>query len=139
MAKDIHDPESVTALIQNLAPEFGRVVEEVRQIILNSSEMIGEQIKWNSPSFFYTGEMKPFNPKEYKRDIVVMNLRKDRVLLVFPTGAAIDDTSGLLEGTYQDGRRTVLFDNLDEVKEKASDMQLIILKWINLTDQQNSN
>jgi len=34
---------------------------------------------------FYAGEMKPFNPKEYKRYIVVFNLyRKDCIRLVFP-------------------------------------------------------
>ncbi|MPR33909.1 DUF1801 domain-containing protein [Salmonirosea aquatica] len=135
MAKDIHDSKSVTALIQTLDPDFGRMVEEVRQIVLSSSEMIGEQIKWNSPSFFYTGEMKPFNPKEYKRDMAVMNLRKGRVLLIFPTGATIEDTSSLLKGTYTDGRRIIRFDDLDEVKKKAFEVQVILVKCIDLIEQ----
>lgn len=135
MTKDLHNPEGVSALIRKLDPDFGRTVEEVRQIILNSSEMIGEQIKWNSPSFFYTGEMKPFNPKEYKRDMAVMNLRKGRVLLVLPTGASLNDTSGFLEGTYTDGRRTITFSNLDDVRTKASNLQAVLLKWIDLTEQ----
>lgn len=94
MAKDINDPKSVTEFIQKLEPEFAKIIEAIRQLILNTDKAIGEQIKWNSPSFFYQGEMKPFNPKEYKRDIVVLNIRKGIALLVFPTGARIKDTSG---------------------------------------------
>jgi len=59
------------------------VVQALRKIVLSVDEEIAEQIKWNSPSFYYTGAMKPFDPKEYKRDIVVFNLHKnDCVLLV---------------------------------------------------------
>ena len=134
MAKDSNDPESVSALIQKLDPDFGKIVEEVRQIILNTSPLIGEQIKWNSPSFFYMGYMKPFDPKEYKRDMVVMNLRKDRVLLILPTGAIIHDTNGLLEGTYTDGRRLVTLNSLDEVRNKASGLQAVLKEWIRLTE-----
>lgn len=134
MAKDSNDPESVSALIQKLDPDFGKIVEEVRQIILNTSPLIGEQIKWNSPSFFYTGDMKPFDPKEYKRDMVVMNLRKDRVLLILPTGAIIHDKTGLLEGTYTDGRRLVTLNSLDEVRNKASGLQAVLKEWIRLTE-----
>ncbi len=47
---------------------------------------MGERIKWNNPSFYYTGEMKLFDPKEYKREIIVFNLYKRRILLVFPSG-----------------------------------------------------
>ena len=134
MAKDSNDPESVSALIQKLDPDFGKIVEEVRQIILDTSALIGEQIKWNSPSFFYMGYMKPFDPKEYKRDMVVMNLRKDRVLLILPTGAIIHDTTGLLEGTYTDGRRLVTLNSLDEVRNKASGLQAVLKEWIRLTE-----
>lgn len=134
MAKDTSDPESVTEFVQKLDPDFRRMVEEIRQIILSTNKMIGEQIKWNSPSFFYTGEMKPFNPKEYKRDMAVMNISRGRVLLVLPTGAGLNDSSGFLEGTYLDGRRTVTFNNLDDVRKKTSDLQAILLKWIDLIE-----
>lgn len=135
MEKDREDPKSVTELIQKLNPEFGKLVETVRQLILASDKAIGERVKWNSPSFFYTGDMQPFDPKEYKRDIAVMNLRQGRVLLVMPTGARINDTSGFLEGTYTDGRRTITFDTLDDVKKKASDLQVILSKWMDLIER----
>ncbi|MGB8193925.1 MAG: DUF1801 domain-containing protein, partial [Chitinophagaceae bacterium] len=99
-AKTISESEQVTQHIQKLDPAIAPVVEAIRQIILLADKEIAEQIKWNSPSFYYTGEMKPFDPKEYKRDIVVLNLHKGNILLVFPTGARIKDTTGFLEGNY---------------------------------------
>jgi len=129
-SKDIHDPESVSSFIENLEPEFSKFVAQIRQNILKASNEISEQIKWNSPSFFYNGAMKPFDPKAYKRDIVVMNLRKNEVLLVFPTGNTIDDKSGLLEGDYADGRRLVKFTNLADFETKKKDLQFVIKDWI---------
>ncbi len=130
MAKDSNDPQSVTAFIQQLDPEFAKLVEAVRKLILNTDPVIGEQIKWNAPSFFYQGPMKAFNAKEYKRDIVVMNLRKNNVLLIFPTGSTINDATGILEGTYADGRRMVTFTNLAEVKNKGAQLQQVIRLWL---------
>ncbi len=135
MAKDIHDPKSVTEFIQNLEPEFGQLIEVIRQLILNSDKVIGEQIKWNSPSFFYQGEMKAFNPKEYKRDIVVLNVRKGTALLVFPTGERIKKTTGILEGNYEDGRRMVTFKNMEDVKTKGKDLQKVIQEWLTQVDK----
>ncbi|MFA6059963.1 MAG: DUF1801 domain-containing protein [Taibaiella sp.] len=134
-AKDIHDPESITAYIQKLEPGFASIIEAVRQVILNTDATIGEQIKWNSPSFFYTGQMKPFDPKTYKRDIVVMNLRKGEILLVFPTGATITDTTGLLEGNYTDGRRMAKFITMDDVQQKGKDLQTVIRAWLELVEK----
>src|SRR5688572_4441849 len=105
MAKDINDPKAVTTYIQKLEPGLAALIEAIRQLILSTDKEVGEQIKWNSPSFFYQGEMKAFDAKEYKRDIVVVNIRKGHALLVFPTGATVNDPSGILEGNYTDGRR----------------------------------
>lgn len=65
----------------------------LREIILSTDAEISEQIKWNNPAFYYNGEMKVFNPKEHKRDIVVFNLHKNRIMLVFPSGAKVTDQS----------------------------------------------
>jgi hypothetical protein len=130
VAKDINDPAGVTVVIQQLEPNFATLVDAVRQLILAADPRIGEQIKWNSPSFFYTGEMQPFNPKEYKRDIIVMHLRKGVVLLVFPTGAVIPDTTRLLEGDYADGRRMITFRNRAEVEARKEALQTVIRQWL---------
>jgi hypothetical protein len=79
--------------------------------------------------------MKPFDPKEYKRDIVVLNLYKGRIMLVFPSGAKVNDTSGFLEGNYKDGRRTVIFKDIKDVKAKEKILQGIIKEWLKLIDK----
>ncbi len=133
--KDIDDSEGVSKLIQKLEPDLAKMVEVIRQLILKTDKEIGEQVKWNSPSFFYKGNMKPFDPKEYKRDIVVINVSRGIALLVFPTGAKVKDSTGLLEGEYKDGRRLVTFKSMDDVKNKGKDLQKVIKQWLNLVDQ----
>ena len=75
--------------------------------------------------------MASFNAKEYKRDIVVFNLRKnDYILLVFPTGATIKDTSGLLEGSYTDGRRMITITGMDDLTAKKDNLQNVLKQWL---------
>ena len=130
------ETEKVDAYMQGLTHPLAKVVEALRKIILSSDREIGEEIKWNAPTYFYAGEMKPFNPKEYKRYIVVFNLfRKDCIRLVFPSGARISDKSGLLEGDYVDGRRLALFFNMGDVKSKQASLQGLIRRWIETLDK----
>jgi hypothetical protein len=137
MAKTIKlsDKEQVTQHIKKLDPAFGKIIETIRQIILSTDTEIGEQVKWNNPSFYYTGEMKPFDPKEYKRDMIVMNLYKGRIMLVFPSGAKVKDTSGLLTGDYKDGRRITVFEDMKDVKAKEKSLRKIIKDWLKLVDK----
>jgi hypothetical protein len=129
------DKELVTEYIQKLDPEMGKLIEGIRKIILKTDKSISEQIKWNSPSFFYNGEMKPFDPKEYKRDIVVVNLHRGHPLLVFPTGAKVKDAAGLLEGDYKDGRRLAKISDLKDLKSKEKALQQVIKAWLKLVDK----
>lgn len=129
------DKEQVTQHIQNLEPGLGKIIAYLRKIILSTDKQIGERIKWNNPSFYYTGEMKESAPKEYKREIIVFNLFKARIMLVFPSGARAKDTSGLLEGDYTDGRRTIVFKDLKDVKAKKKALQLVIKQWLALVDR----
>lgn len=129
------DPESIKAFIEKLNPTLAEIVEYIRQVILNTDPEIGERIKWNNPSFFYTGEMKEFNPKEYKREIVVFNLFKGRVMLVFPSGAKVNDTTGLLTGDYPDGRRLIIFKDLAEVKSQEEALQNVIKTWLSMVEK----
>ena len=134
-SKKLSDEEQVAAHIAKLDPEFGKIIEAIRKIILSTDKQIGERIKWNNPSFYYTGEMKPFDPKEYKREIVVFNLYKARIMLVFPSGAKVKDTSGLLEGDYKDGRRITIFKDMKEVKAKEKTLRKVIKEWLKLVDK----
>lgn len=132
----LSEEEQVLAYFEVLNHPLKNVVEALRKIVLSADEEIAEQIKWNSPSFYYTGTMKPFDPKEYKRDIVVFNLHKnDCVLLVFPTGATINDTSGFLEGKFTDARKIAKFMNLEEVNKKEVALKTVIKTWLNQVDK----
>src|SRR5206468_10199875 len=123
------EPAQVDSYMRKLKHPLADVVGALRRIILSTNSEIGEEIKWNAPAFFYTGAMKPFNPKEYKRHIVVFNLsRKDCVRLVLPSGARIGDTSGLLEGDYADGRRLAFFSCMEDVESKGPALQRAIGK-----------
>jgi hypothetical protein len=129
------EPDKVNEYMKKLKHPLAGVVEALRRIIVSTDNEIGEEIKWNAPTFFYAGEMGPFNPKEYKRYIVVFNLyKKDCIRLVFPSGAKVKDTSGLLEGDYADGRRLAMFYDLKDVKSKEKALQRIIKKWLSLLD-----
>jgi hypothetical protein len=130
MAKDIHDPAAVTTYIQNLEPTQGTVAEAVRQVFLQAHTSIGEQIKWNAPSFFYTGDMPAFDAKTYQRDLAVMHLRKGPVMLVFPNGASLEDPTGILEGKYTDGRRLLTLRSVGEVEKYQEALQEMVRKWV---------
>ncbi len=118
-SETLSDQEQVTAHIRKLDLSLGKIVKYLRKVILSTDKEIGERIKWNNPSFYYTGEMKAFDPEEYKREIIVFNLFKGRLMLVFPSGAKVKDSSDLLEGDYKDGRRITIFKDMDDVKSKA--------------------
>jgi len=130
------EPDKVNEYMKSLKHPLSEVVEALRQIILKTDPEIGEEIKWNAPTFFYTGEMRPFNPKEYKRYIVVFNLFKiDCIRLVFWGGAKLNDTSGFLEGDYADGRRLALFYDMKGVKLKEKSLQEVIKQQLKLLDK----
>jgi len=117
------------AYIQKLPPAQAELVESVRRVILDADGRVGEQVKWNAPAFFYTGEMEDFDPRTYKRDIVVMNLRqKGHLLLIFPTGAVLQHV--LLEGEHTDGRRMLKIRDKADLDEKRAVLQEIIRAWI---------
>jgi len=112
------------------------IVQALRELILSVDPEIGEEIKWNAPTFFYAGEMQPFDPKEYKRYLIVFNLfQKDCLRLVFPSGARVNDKSGLLTGAYADGRRLAMFRSMDDVQTKKDAIQRVIKEWLRTLDK----
>ena len=121
------ETDKVNTFMQKLKHPMKKEVEVLRKIILNADKTIGEEIFWNAPAFFYTGKMKPFPPKEYKRYLVGFNLfKKDCIRLIFLRGADAKDTSGFLEGDYKDGRRLAVFYSMKEIKLKEKMLQKII-------------
>ncbi|MEE1899429.1 DUF1801 domain-containing protein [Flavobacterium rakeshii] len=128
--------EQVIQHIAKMTPQVAKTMQAIREVILETSPEIGEHIKWNSPAFYYTGEMKAFDAKEYKRDLVVYNLRKNgSIMLVFPTGATINDTTGILEGNYTDGRRMVTVTDITDLQNKKQALQTVIKQWLDLIEK----
>lgn len=127
--------QAVTEYIRKLPPSVAKSVVYLRKVILSADKEVGEHIKWNSPAFYYTGEIKPFDPKEYKRDIMVMNLRNKEILLVLPTGGKLKNSYGLLEGEYADGRKLIRFKDLDDIKAKEKSLVSIIQEWVSLVEK----
>ena len=133
MAKNVHlsESEQVSAYIQKLDAPVAEIVNYLRSVILKTDK----QIKWNSPSFYYTGDMKPFDPKEYKRDMVVMNLSRGRILLVMPTGDKVKDVSKILEGQYADGRKLVTIKDMADAMSKEKELQKVLKAWLALVEK----
>ena len=130
------DSTMVDAFMTALKHPKKDVLEKLRQVILQTDKEIGEEIKWNAPTFFYAGKMAPSDPKLYKRYLIVSNFfKKDMIRLVFPSGAKVNDKSGLLQGDFADGRRLAHFTNLQDVKVREKDLQKIIKTWLKLLDK----
>jgi len=128
--------EQVTDYVSKLDRERAELVNILREIILGADAEVGAQVKWNSPSFYFIGEIQAVNAREYPRDIVVLNLhRPDYVLLVFPTGAKINDASGLLEGNYPDGRKTARIRSASEAESKREALQSVVRQWLALVER----
>lgn len=127
--------EKVDAYMTKFEHPLKEIMVELRKIIKNTSKEIGEEVKWNAPTFFFSGPMKPSDPKEYKPYLIVSNVHpKDHIMLVLPHAAAVDDQSGFLEGDYKDGRRLLRFYSMDDVKKNKAKLQKVIkelLKKIN--------
>ena len=127
----VSEPEKVNAYMRTLKHPMSNAAVRLREIILSVDKNIGEGIHWNAPCFYYTGEMKPFDPKTYKRYIVGFNFFKpDMIRLIFLRGAIVKDKSALLEGDYADGRRLALFGSLADVKKREKDLKNIVKQLV---------
>jgi len=127
----ISEPEKVTEFLNKLNHPLLDLMHYARTFILNIDPAIGEGIYWNGPTYYFTGTMKPFEPKEYKRYIVGFNFYKqDTLRLIFLKGATANDPERILEGDYKDGRRIASFKSIGDWKYKETALKKIILELI---------
>jgi hypothetical protein len=124
------DHSTVNDFISAIGEPYADILEALRHILLSFDE-IGEHIKWDSPAYFYQYEMPAFDAKTYQRDFVVMNCRKNTVLMIFPNGDKIADPENIFEGTYTDGRRMITLHNLDDLQMRREGLKAICQNWIN--------
>jgi hypothetical protein len=127
----VSEPEKVDVFIEKLEHPMLDTIVYLRKFILSIDKNISEGIYWNAPTFYYSGKMKPFDPKEYKRYIVGFNFYKqDTIRLIFLRGADASDPKGILEGDYKDGRRILSLKGIPDVKSKEADLKKIIKELI---------
>ena len=125
------ETEAVDDYIKKLKHPLKDLVVELRKFVLSIDKNIGEGIYWNAPTFYYTGKMKPFNPKDYKRYIAGLNFYKQDVIrMIFLRGADAKDPKGILEGDYKDGRRLVSLTGMDDLKAKELGLKNIVLQLL---------
>lgn len=132
----ISEPEKVDEFMRTLNYPLKDVLQYLREFILSIDPKIGEGIFYNAPVFYYTGKMKPFNPKDYKRYIVGSNLfKKDTLRMIFLRGASVTDPAKILEGDYKDGRRLLSLKSIEDVKSKEKALKSIIKELVKNIDQ----
>jgi len=126
-AKKSAAPGDVDAFLVALAHPQDPAIQRLRAVIRAADARIGEDIKWNAPSFHVEGH-----------HFATMQLRKtDRVLLVLHLGAgkralpkgAIADPDGQLTWLGAD-RATLSFTEADEVDARAMAVQALLRQWI---------
>lgn len=118
------EPGKVNEFMERLEHPLADVLAALRRIILETDPEIGEEIKWNAPAFFFTGEMQRSDPKEYQRYLIVSNFfKKDCIRLVFWKSDHVKDQAGFLQGNYPDGRRLALFNRMEDVTTNRSNLQ----------------
>ena len=98
-------------------------IKKVREIILQASAKIQEDIKWGAPSYAYKDNMATFNPRA-----------KKFVNLIFHKGALLNDKTGLLEGDKKEAR-VARFYNMDDVEQKKEKLIAVLKAWVHLIDQ----
>lgn len=123
-------PDTVDARIAALDEPLRSLAQAVRLALLAAHPQVGEHIKWNSPAFYYMGDMAAFDAREYRRDLAVMHLRKGHVLLVLPTGAKLGTAHPILEGDYADGRCMVTLRDLAELQAKEAALRAVVVDWV---------
>lgn len=127
----VSEPETVDAYMKKLKHPLKPVASHLRKVILGADKSIGEGIYWNAPCFYFTGHMKPFDPKTYKRYIVGFNFfKQDTLRLIFLRGADVQKKGDVLTGEYKDGRRLALFSRIADVKKSEKEIERIVKELV---------
>ena len=124
-AQLMNGTNEVDQLMSKLEHPLKAEIEAVRAIILNANSKIAERVKWNSPSFFHVIDMAAFHLRQ--KDYV-------HLIVVFPKGAPIADSSGLLEGNHTD-RREAKFYNMKDIEQKRPVLEKVVNDWMKLVDK----
>jgi len=121
----MNQSEKVDEYLKTLDNPLLEEIKKVREIILQASDKIQEDIKWGAPSYAYKDNMATFNPRA-----------KKFVNLTFHKGALLNDKTGLLVGDQKEAR-VARFYNVEDVEQKKDKLISVVKSWISLMDQNN--
>jgi hypothetical protein len=119
------DADEVDAYMKRVKHPLKAEIEAVRVILRDANKKVSERIKWNAPSYHYKVDMASFN---------LHTTNFVQLIFVFPHGI-IDDTTGLLRGTWED-RREARFHDMADVRAKAASLKRVVNAWVKLVDDQ---
>jgi hypothetical protein len=120
--------ETVSAYMQRLEHPLKAEIEALRQVILGANDRIGEEIKWNAPSFYVDEHFATFNLRSAEHVLIIFHMgakvRED-------SGQArhIEDPAGLLEWITVD-RAAAKFCRLSDVDARRSALADVVNQWI---------
>lgn len=120
------NPASVADYIAGLPEPLRSEVEALRGVIRSAADGIGEEVKWNAPSFCMSEHFATMrlNGKVPLQLILHLGARKNFI----PRGA-IEDPTGLLRWLGPD-RACVDFASPGAVAARASALQAIVRQWL---------
>jgi hypothetical protein len=119
--------ESVDSFLERLEHPRKPAILALRQVVRAADARIGEELKWNAPSFFTAEHFATFNLRA--RDGVQLVLHRGAKPRETPGRLPVDDPSGLLEWKAND-RAIATFRDEDEVAARSAALTAIIRAWI---------
>jgi hypothetical protein len=125
-ARKTKSAATVDEFVAGLAQPLKAEVESLRRVILSAAAGIGEELKWDAPSFHTRGHFATMrlNGKVLLQLILHLGAKKSAL----PAGA-IDDPAGLLTWLGPD-RACVDFAAPGAVSTQASALQAILRQWV---------
>lgn len=125
-ARKVKSTQSVDELLAGLDHPLRMDIEELRTLVLSTSDSIGEEVKWNSPSF-YTGEHFATMRLHGKVPLqLILHLGAKKAAL--PSGA-IQDPDRLLQWLGPD-RACIDFSVPGDVGRRTDALRAILHQWV---------
>jgi len=119
---------AVDKFLETLEHPHVAAIREIRALILGLDERIGEEIKWNAPSFRVSEHFATVHLRTKKGVGVILHFGAKKNS-ISETGVAIADPEGLLQWLAKD-RAVVAFADLADFREKAEAFRAVLRQWI---------
>jgi hypothetical protein len=128
-ARPAGNGETMEAFVASLNHPREQEILALRRIILAADRSIGEEIKWNAPSFHTSEHFATFQLRAPDGVQVILH-RGARPRAVAKAGLAVDDPGALLQWLGPD-RASAKFRDLTEIKARRAAFTKIVRQWIN--------